>query len=168
VLDGVGARLDNEPELLFRLRHVDPQELMGQLGTLPAMEQAGAQDALGEADLSALFGIDLGDASGASTTRSPQAVPPSGKRLRGLKVVAPTPSAKTLKPATPPRERRKTFTAGELMARGVVRHMIQSWIASGVLLRTDQRGVYRATAQTEARIVAYVTRSGDRRRAMRQ
>jgi len=27
VLYGVGARLDNDPELLFRLRHVDPQEL---------------------------------------------------------------------------------------------------------------------------------------------
>ncbi len=167
VLYGVGARLDNEPELLFRLRHVDPQELMGQLGNLPMPEQASAQHGLGEADLSALFGIDLGDASDASPALSTQGAPPSGKRLHGSKVIAPPPSAKTTKTATPRRARSKTCTAGELMARGVARHMIQSWISSGVLMRTDQRGVYRATAQTEARIVAYVTGSADRRRATR-
>jgi uncharacterized Zn finger protein len=167
VLYGVGARLDNEPELLFRLRHVDPQALMGQLGNLPVPEQAGAQHGLGETDLSALFGIDLGDASDASPVLSTQGAPPSGKRLRGSKVIAPTQAAKTRKTATPRRERSKTCTAGELMARGVVRHMIQSWISSGVLIRTDQRGVYRTTAQTEARIVAYVARRADRRRLAR-
>jgi hypothetical protein len=50
-------------------------------------------------------------------------------------------------------------TAGELIARGVARHMIQNWIASGVLLRTKQRGLYRTTAQTETRIVAYTART---------
>jgi hypothetical protein len=52
----------------------------------------------------------------------------------------------------------KTVTAGDLIARGVARHMIQNWLASGVLLRTEQRGVYRTTAQTEARIVVYAAR----------
>ena len=136
VLYGVGARLDNEPELLFLLRQVEQQDLIRQAGTVPAMAHPDEQGALDGTDLSALFGIDLDDTSAAP--------------------------AKKTKTATPRRERSKTVTAANLIARGVARHMIQNWIASGVLLRTGQRGVYRTTAQTEARIVAYVARgAGD-------
>lgn len=61
-LYGVGARLDSQPELLFLLRQVDPQELIQAGQLLPAF---GEQTALGQhqllerADLSALFGIEL-------------------------------------------------------------------------------------------------------------
>jgi uncharacterized Zn finger protein len=157
-LYGVGARLDNEPELLFRLRHVEPQELIRQAGNVPAMAPSVTQGALDGADLSALFGIDLDDASAAATARSSPALVPSRKRSREPKSVEVPVSAvpaKTSKQAAPRRARSKTVTAGELIARGVARHMIQNWIASGVLLRTGQRGVYRTTAQTEARIDAY-------------
>ena len=161
VLYGVGARLDNEPELLFRLRHVDPQELTRQIGSMPAIAPSGAQGALDGSDLSALFGIDLDDASAVSTTQPAPAVAPSRKRSRELIAAAPLPStmsAKTSKAAAQRGARSKTITAGELIARGVARHMIQNWIAIGVLLRTEQRGVYGTTAQTETRIVAYTTR----------
>ena len=161
VLYGVGARLDNEPELLFRLRHVDPQELTRQLGNMPAIAPSDAQGALDSSDLSALFGIDLDDLSAASTSHPPPVVAPSRKRSQEPQTVAPRPwavSAKTSKAPAPRRERSKTITAGDLIARGVARHMIQNWIASGVLLRTEQRGVYRTTAQTESRIVAYTAR----------
>jgi uncharacterized Zn finger protein len=161
VLYGVGARLDNEPELLFRLRHVDPLDLTRQLGNLPAIVAPDAQGALDSSDLSALFGIDLEDPSAASTSHPPPAVAPSRKRSREPQTVASRPkevSAKTSKAAARSRERSKTVAAGELIARGVARHMIQNWIVSGVLLRTDQRGVYRTTAQTESRIVAYIAR----------
>jgi hypothetical protein len=67
-------------------------------------------------------------------------------------------SAKISKATAQRRARSKTVAAGELIARGVPRHMIQNWIASGVLLRTEQRGVYGTTAQTETRIVAYTAR----------
>lgn len=160
-LYGVGARLDNEPELLFRLRHVEPQQLIRQAGNVPAMAPSDARGALDGADLSALFGIDLEDASAASTATSSAAVVPSRKRSRKLKADdAPVsaPPAKTGKQPAPRRVRRKTVTAGELIARGVARHMIPNWIASGVLLRTEQRGVYRTTAQTEARVEAYTAR----------
>jgi uncharacterized Zn finger protein len=162
VLYGVGARLDNEPELLFRLRHVDPQELTRQLGNMPAMAPSDIQGALDGTDLSALFGIDLDDGSTASTGQPPPPVAPSRKGSREPRAVDPlgsAVSAKDSKTATPRRERSKSVTAGELIARGVARHMIQNWIASGVLLRTKQRGVYRTTAQTEARIIAYTARA---------
>lgn len=164
-LYGVGARLDNEPELLFRLRHVEPLELI-RAGNMPTMALPDTQGDLDGTDLSALFGIELDDASSASTAPQPSpAVAPSRKRSREPRVVdppAPPVSTKTNKAAAPRRAQGKAVTAGELIARGVARHMIQSWIASGVLLRTKQRGVYRTTAQTEARIVGYTARAARR------
>jgi uncharacterized Zn finger protein len=162
VLYGVGARLDAQPELLFRLRHVDPQELIRQLGSTPARAAAGTQGAFEGADLSALFGIDLDDAPGASTSPPPRPAAPPAKRVLAPKAAAPKPSSaplKTGKKAAPRRARAKTVSASELIARGVARHMIQGWIASGVLLRTAQRGVYQTTAQTDARILAYAARA---------
>ena len=61
VLYGVGARLDQDPELLFRLRGVDHQELidMDARVALPtATKRAGAKR-LAEGDLGDVFGIDL-------------------------------------------------------------------------------------------------------------
>lgn len=160
-LYGVGARLDNEPELLFLLRKVEPQELIRQAGNVPAMADSDMQGALDSTDLSTLFGIDLDDTSTASSVQPLAAVAPSRKRTPQSKAVDPLPTAvpgKQAKTAAPRRQRSKTVTAADLIARGVARHMIQGWIASGVLLRTEQRGVYRTTAQTEARIVAYNAR----------
>jgi uncharacterized Zn finger protein len=60
-LYAVGNRLDSQPELLFKLRHVDPEELIRQAGSGPATEtETDALSAtLEDADLSALFGIEL-------------------------------------------------------------------------------------------------------------
>ena len=146
-LYGVGARLDSEPELLFRLRHTDPQELIQLAASVPMMATQGAPDALAGADLSALFGIDMGD--GPTACASSMASVPREVVVPHLRAV----------PATPiKRARSKLVSASELIGRGVARHMIQSWLAGGVLLHTDQRGVYRTTAETEARIAAYVAR----------
>ena len=58
-LYGVGARLDERPELLFRLRGVDAGDLLADLdGAAPALRSAGAR-MLEEEDVSALFGLDL-------------------------------------------------------------------------------------------------------------
>lgn len=62
VLYGVGARLDDEPELLFRLRAVDEKDLLANLGatasrsTKPATGKVLAAD-----DVSALFGLEMAD-----------------------------------------------------------------------------------------------------------
>jgi len=60
VLYGVGARLDQKPELLFVLRGVDENELLagaGQ-GLLPERAAAGTQT-LDQDDVAALFGIEM-------------------------------------------------------------------------------------------------------------
>ncbi len=67
-LYGVGARLDEKPELLFLLRGVDPAELISKVSAREAIHQAAPADrkaALGDADLAEVFGIEL-DASSAA------------------------------------------------------------------------------------------------------
>ncbi len=61
VLYGIGARLDHEPELLFRLREVDEKELIVQAGReLPlSPRQPEADRVLREEDLSGLFGLEI-------------------------------------------------------------------------------------------------------------
>jgi uncharacterized Zn finger protein len=63
VLYGVGARLDQQPELLFRLRMVDETELVAQVGTGLKLSktQRGNGKMLQSDDMSALFGIDMAD-----------------------------------------------------------------------------------------------------------
>lgn len=61
VLYGIGARLDREPELLFRLHELDEKELIaGASQALPLSKKApAAKKVLGGEDLSDLFGLDM-------------------------------------------------------------------------------------------------------------
>ncbi len=71
-LYGVGARLDHQPELLFRLRKVDPQNLIQHAPSFPSSSDPLATgNDLGTSDLSKLFGIDIDD-SPAVPTRAPE------------------------------------------------------------------------------------------------
>ena len=155
-LYGVGSRLDDAPQLLFHLRQVEPQELIQHLGDLPAAAAPDAHDALANADLSALFGIDLGEApQPMSAPAEPPKLPPK------LPPKAPARKAKKAQPA--PRKIDLSITASELIARGVPRHMISSWLVSGVLLRTPTRGKYLKTPKTEGQIKACLARYGQNR-----
>jgi uncharacterized Zn finger protein len=61
VLYGVGARLDRQPELLFRLRGVDEKDLLARIDdSLPmANTTPAASKMLETGDLSAMFGLDM-------------------------------------------------------------------------------------------------------------
>lgn len=62
VMYGVGHRLDSQPELLFKLRDVDHEELVAEATTRTNLDQefnAGQDEQLAGADLSAIFGIEL-------------------------------------------------------------------------------------------------------------
>ncbi len=60
VLYGIGARLDQQPDLLFRLHQVDEKELIAGAGSAPLGKMAPAgRKVLGGEDLSALFGLDI-------------------------------------------------------------------------------------------------------------
>ena len=62
VLYGVGARLDEKPELLFLLRKVDHEALISvELDMQTATRGTGRRRQLADQDLSSLFGIELED-----------------------------------------------------------------------------------------------------------
>ncbi len=68
VLYGVGARLDEKPELLFKLRGVDHEELIDAdaQAAVAATTTKGKSKRLDTADLSDVFGIDIAASSGGS------------------------------------------------------------------------------------------------------
>ncbi len=59
VLYGVGARLDESPDQLFRLRAVDAGDLMAGLDSAVLASKPAGDKVLGAEDVSALFGLDL-------------------------------------------------------------------------------------------------------------
>jgi len=78
VLYGIGARLDEQPELLFRLRMVDEKDLIAKAGSgLPLSKKGLAKDkVLAVGDVSALFGIEMAtgqEGAPAKTARAPKA-----------------------------------------------------------------------------------------------
>ncbi len=63
VMYGVGSRLDNEPELLFKLRNVDHMELISNATIKTSGKGVEKSKSLEGQDLSSLFNIELDDAS---------------------------------------------------------------------------------------------------------
>ena len=59
VLYGIGARLDEKPELLFTLRNVNQQDLITHAGE--RMTRPGSAKLLDDDNLSELFGIDIAE-----------------------------------------------------------------------------------------------------------
>ena len=113
-LYGVGARLDDEPTLLFRLRDVDEAELITSAAVDALVGES--DDALGDDDLSALFGIDMESAEPldilASLGSAPADSAPAAPALAGSASLlsasslsaqpAPTPVVSTPTVSTPP------------------------------------------------------------------
>jgi uncharacterized Zn finger protein len=63
VLYGIGARFDDQPELLFRLRQVDERELIARASAGLSLPKAAPRPtrALSEENLADLFGLELAD-----------------------------------------------------------------------------------------------------------
>ena len=72
VLYGVGARLDEQPELLFRLRGVDHAELIAEAGAAAAKHAQAAAGDLSDDQLADVFGIDLAPAEPVPPPRKPR------------------------------------------------------------------------------------------------
>jgi uncharacterized Zn finger protein len=94
VLYGVGARLDVEPRLLFLLRGVDHEELIG-AGAEKAVEAvigAGKRRRIADADLEEVFGVELEEPAAPRARPSAPGVPQrklpariTGKQVRDLR-----------------------------------------------------------------------------------
>jgi len=112
VLYGIGARLDREPELLFRLRDVDHRELIAapDAADLTASPGMGVK-MIAEEDLAGIFGIEIDE--GPAPPKPRRGRPPKVRqeislpqRERNLSVASgkPAPSRKQIRshmPATP-------------------------------------------------------------------
>jgi uncharacterized Zn finger protein len=115
---GVGVRLDAKPELLFRLRGVDENDLVGDIGSLPMTKQGPAVGKVLESDdMAALFGLDMGEAeipvaapvavrktvAPKNTAATPKlgfrALAPAKKSSGAKKIAAPAMASRTKRPA---------------------------------------------------------------------
>jgi len=84
-LYGIGARLDEEPELLFRLRGVDATELIAKAGegAAPVGKAVAGDRILDASKLGEVFGIDLVE----FVTPAPEGVARSGSKGPGQRIV---------------------------------------------------------------------------------
>ena len=95
VLYGVGARLDERPELLFTLRKVDQKDLIARAGRgLPLSKRGPAAGKVLETEsLSELFGLELGAAEAAPSGAKGKARTKPARVARGMKVLPPAGAA---------------------------------------------------------------------------
>ena len=128
VLYGVGARLDAQPELLFKLRQVDGKDLIATAGrALPLSKKAPARSrVLGSGGLSELFGLELGASEPEARPGKPRtsARPPKTRRRPAPAAAAETAVARKVrkKRSLPAKATTKTrANAGKLVPRTKVR-----------------------------------------------
>ncbi len=104
VLYGIGARLDHDPQLLFKLRGVDESELLAGAGqNLPSATASPSARLLEGGDVAALFGLDMAEpttvdaAASAAAGAAPRA---RTSRASNKSPVNRTPAAKASRPAS--------------------------------------------------------------------
>jgi uncharacterized Zn finger protein len=84
-LYGVGARLDEQPRLLFVLRGVDENELLASAGPQISLTKAAPAGAkvLDDGDVAALFGLEMADSANSDASLPPER--PQGKEHQAKK-----------------------------------------------------------------------------------
>jgi len=95
VLYGIGARLDQQPELLFRLNQVDENDLIAKAGdSLPlANKGPAAAKVLGSGeDLAELFGLDIQQSTAGNNKLSDT---PTARKSKAITAKAATPRPRT-------------------------------------------------------------------------
>lgn len=146
VMYGVGARLDDQPDLLFRLRKVDPGELLSKDSFARAAAPKVSGRTLDDGALAAVFGIEIDDGA--------PAAPVAPKRAR------PTPKTREDVPRSQ-RARAAAMTRvtlSDLAAAGARVSDVQGWLEAGELVPTREHGVYETTPATRARLLTRATR----------
>ncbi|HVC63189.1 MAG TPA: hypothetical protein VND19_22855 [Acetobacteraceae bacterium] len=135
VLYGVGARLDAKPELLFRLRAVNENDLVADIGNvLPLSKRGPAAGKVLEADdMAALFGLDMGGAE--QPAAGVPAVAPGAKVKRALRNAAPA--------GKPESAARKRESLGTKAVAGKLAPAKQAAPAGRIEIGRDARGAGR-------------------------
>jgi uncharacterized Zn finger protein len=118
VLYGVGARLDHQPALLFRLRQVDEQDLLARAGTdvpLSKMRPASSK-ILADEDVAGVFGVELARAAPIQARRRSRApkttqAAKSSDQIGRKSGPAGAKSSVSPTPAEPPKRSKPSATA---------------------------------------------------------
>jgi uncharacterized Zn finger protein len=117
VLYGVGARLDQTPQLLFVLRGVDENELLAGAGQDVSLSKSVGPKAkvLDDTDMAALFGLEMAEDADAGAAvievPTPPRSPRKGKRSRA------TTRLKAAKVGKPPRRKPAAAASGRASKR---------------------------------------------------
>ncbi|MFZ3140249.1 hypothetical protein [Polaromonas sp.] len=128
VLYGIGARLDQQPEVLFTLRRVDAKDLVSQAsqGLPVASKRPATGKVLDDAQLADMFGIEMADvsapakpAAGAKTSAGKKSAtgkvalkaPAKPRQSASSKVAAPAAKKAANPPATPKARKVATNSA---------------------------------------------------------
>jgi uncharacterized Zn finger protein len=123
-LYGVGARLDEQPQLLFELRGVDQNELLAHAGQDLALTKAppGAANILDNSDVAALFGLEMAESAiaAAAVPAAPRQRPRSGasraSKTQVVKKTAPKKKNGSPRAARPRSESKKANRGGAAKA----------------------------------------------------
>jgi uncharacterized Zn finger protein len=125
-LYGVGARLDEKPELLFVLRGVDENDLLADAGRDLVRTRAVPSTAklLGDSDVAAVFGLEMAESAAFDSH-----VSPAPKRHRGsgtprgtAPVVTKASAAKKSKPPLAVRKKSGRKATSASTGKGGARH----------------------------------------------
>jgi len=136
-LYGVGARLDENPQLLFVLRGVDETELLAGAGQDMARSKSppGATKMLGDSDVAALFGLEM-----AETGNSDAAVPTVPKRKQHSKT-----STRGKKPVV--KKKTKAAKAGNSRRATRTKHQRKGIRSAAARKKRSKRGQRRRSAR---------------------
>jgi uncharacterized Zn finger protein len=136
VLYGIGARLDQQPELLFTLRQVDQQDLIANAGADLAKRRPrpAAARMLASDDLSEMFGIEI------VASPPPDAAVPSGagtKRAtsRSKPAASPERAPASAKPPAAGRKRRGKQRLSPAGRQAISERMRMYWAARRELVK---------------------------------
>jgi uncharacterized Zn finger protein len=112
-LYGVGARLDEKPQLLFVLRGVDENELFAGAGEGMSLSKAApsAANVLDDSDVAALFGLEMVDTVGSKAPDGARHASKASKSARAAKKKTKAKSAAASPRATPHNSNTRTNTS---------------------------------------------------------
>jgi uncharacterized Zn finger protein len=149
VLYGVGARLDERPELLFRLRAVDETELLARVdATLPMAKHLPSPERMLDAeDVSVLFGLDM-DADERAVAKADDAPPAEQKPVRAERTVYP----------------KRSGTMHKAVVRRGIGLPTQDQAANGARIKLNSNREASARKRTPRELPEKVKRSGAARK----
>jgi uncharacterized Zn finger protein len=148
-LYGVGARLDQNPELLFLLRGVDPADLISQASAAETVRQSARAEgaaAMSEAEIADVFGIELAD--------TPTPVQSTGKSHKAVDAKNQTPIPVSIQePKTKPPKKASRRISSSARAK-IAAEARARWEKVKAAADRDKPSVRKMSAAARAKIVA--------------